>query len=414
MRAPKLEAQRSSRARFKVLILTLTHGEGHLRVANALREALIETNPDLQVQVVNALAHFTRWFRFYYDSYQIPLKYCPRVWGWIERLQHEGASTGPDWLYRWGAQPLFRFMLEFEPDVVVVTEVGLCELTAEFKRERSGHFTLIAAPTGFDIDRAWAQPEVDLYFVAPGEAANCLHLAGVPLAKLLLCGVPVDPAFRLPTDRGTVREFLRVRCDLPLLVVQFGGAGFGKPGVIVTELKKLQLPLQVVLISGRNQALQKKLQYLCASHPIFRVLGWVDNMHEWITAADLVLGKPGGTVTVEAINSGTPFLAFDPLPGEERRNCDLLERWRVGYYLRCSEQLAPTIARLLASAEKLQRAHEYALARALPDAAYDAARAILRLSYSSGPVRDTAKELARESADGQAPARRETRTLTVR
>jgi processive 1,2-diacylglycerol beta-glucosyltransferase len=139
----------------------------------------------------------------------------------------------------------------------------------------------------------------------------------------------------------------------------------------------LQDPLQTVFISGRNRRLEMELHNVCRALPHSRVFGWIENMHEWMVAADLLVSKPGGGTVVEAINSGLPFVAFDPLPGAERRACDLIERWQVGRWARRTSDLAPTIARLLTDRQELQQMRGRTLALARPRAAYDAAQAIL-------------------------------------
>ena len=73
----------------KILILTVPHGASHQRASNALKTALLETQPEIRVEVVDALEHCTRWFRAYYNSYEIPLKYWPSLWQWIESLQDQ-------------------------------------------------------------------------------------------------------------------------------------------------------------------------------------------------------------------------------------------------------------------------------------------------------------------------------------
>ena len=363
-------------------MLTLPHGAAHERMASTLRKAILQIDPSAIVEVVNALDHCARWFRAFYNSYEIPLRYWPGLWGWIESIQHKGSSTAPGWVYRQGAQPLFRLIRAFDPDVGVATEVGLCELAAMFKRETEARFCLVAVPTGVDIDRAWAQDAVDLYVVAPGEAEAQSRVAGVPRAKVLPCGFPIDPAFASLPDRAAARRSLQMSCDVPLVVVEFGGTGLGKPRHIWMELRKLQQPVQACFISGKNRRLKHQLQLLCAGDRRYRVLGWVDNMHEWLAAADLLVGKPGGSIMWEAVSSGTPFLALDPLPGEERRNCDWIEERGVGYWVRSPQDLAPYISSLLADREKLRSLSQRTLPLARPRAAYVAAEAILTLPYS--------------------------------
>jgi processive 1,2-diacylglycerol beta-glucosyltransferase len=371
----------------KILILTVSHGASHERASAALGKALLEARPDLTVTTWNGLERSARWFRLYYDSYQIPLRHWPRLWGWVENIQHRSRSTGPGWLYRRGAQPLFSHIETFGPDVVIATEVGMCELAAMLKRETAARFRLVALVTGVDADRAWAQPEVDLYVTAPGDPAGEIEAAGVPHAKILPCGQPVDPAFaslsHTATVKATVRARLGIRSDLPMALVLFGGTGWGKPRGIVEALNQVEQPLQAVFVTGRNQRLEEDVRSLCHDNRRCRVLGWVDNMHEWMAAADLLVSKPGASTLMEALSCGLPLLAIDPLPGNERRACDWIEKQRVGCWIKNPPSLGPSIARLLENPAELKLLRERAQAWARPRAAYDAADAILKLVVGS-------------------------------
>jgi processive 1,2-diacylglycerol beta-glucosyltransferase len=50
-------------------------------------------------------------------------------------------------------------------------------------------------------------------------------------------------------------------------------------------------------------------------------------MHELMTVADLIITKPGGLTSSEALALGRSLLILDPIPGQEAANSDfLLER----------------------------------------------------------------------------------------
>jgi processive 1,2-diacylglycerol beta-glucosyltransferase len=136
--------------------------------------------------------------------------------------------------------------------------------------------------------------------------------------------------------------------------------------------------LQAVLVTGRNRQMEGRVRRQCQRSPRFRVLGWVNNMHEWLAAADLLVSKPGGMTVAEAINSGVPLLALDPLPGAERRACDLVEKWQVGYWIKRAAGLAPVIERLLDNPQEIERLRASARTLARPHAAREAAEAILK------------------------------------
>lgn len=366
----------------RVLILTLHHGATHLRLSRALEKALLQLRPDLSVEVVDALAHCTPWFRAYYNSYEIPLKYWPRLWDYIESHQFEGETSGPWWLYRLGARPLFRYIEAFAPDVVVATEVGLAEMAIIHKREFGARYSLVGAQT-FTFERPWAQPEVDLFISHPGEVAAQIRSLGVPHEKVLECGVLVDPAFVPTTDRPALRAHLGLQNDLAALLVNFGGSGKGKPRKVVSELRKVQHPFQAVFIARRDESLRKELVRLTAGMAHARVLTWVDNMHEWMAAADVLLSRAGGGVVAESLNCGLPILVFDAPPGNERRFCQMIERsWHTGYWVKRSGELASRIEHLLTHPEELRELRTNALQHGYPEASCIAAEAVLNL----GPI----------------------------
>jgi processive 1,2-diacylglycerol beta-glucosyltransferase len=374
-------AEPANSERPRVLILTLHHGATHVRLSRALEKALLQLRPHLKVEVVDALAYCTPWFRAYYDSYEIPLKYWPGLWDVIESHQYEGETSGPWWLYRRGARPLRRYIEAFAPDVVVATEVGLGEMAIIHKREYGGRYFLVGAQT-FSFERPWAQPEVDLFISHPGEVAKQIRNMGVPQEKILECGVLVDPEFVPSSDRAGLRARLGLQNDLPVFLVNFGGSGKGRPKEVVAELRKVQQPFQVVFIARRNQELRAELLQLTEGMPHVQVLGWVDNMPEWMAAADMLLSRAGGGIVAESLNCGCPMLVFDAPPGNERRFCQMIEEnWHTGYWVKHPGEMAARIDHLLAHPEELAQLRSNALQQGYPDATRVAAEALLHLAW---------------------------------
>jgi processive 1,2-diacylglycerol beta-glucosyltransferase len=57
-------------------------------------------------------------------------------------------------------------------------------------------------------------------------------------------------------------------------------------------------------------------------------------MDEYMSASDLIVGKPGGLTTAEAMAKNLIFVVVNPIPGQEERNSDhLLEK---GCAIRCN------------------------------------------------------------------------------
>ncbi len=374
-----------------VLILTVSHGASHRRAAEALQAALLELCLDARAEVVDALAHCTRWFRAYYDSYEIPLRYWPALWRRIEAIQHRSRSTGPYWLYRQGAQPLFDFIETWNPDAVVATEVGLCELAAMLKRERGTRFQLAALEL-MDFNQAWIQQEVDLFLASHPDLAAELVTAGAPPGKVVCCGIPIHLSFGSVPEREEARYRLNLHPELPLLLVLFGGTGFGKASEITAALQRVHQPFQSVFIAGRNARLKAQLRRFASALPNCRVLGWVDNVRDWMAAADLLISKPGGSTLFEAAACGLPVLAFAPLPGNEERTCRWIEKWRAGLWARRPAELAAMVDQLLAKPAELRDLRQRTQVLARPHAAYEAARWVLALATEGNQRKGNANE----------------------
>jgi processive 1,2-diacylglycerol beta-glucosyltransferase len=175
---------------------------------------------------------------------------------------------------------------------------------------------------------------------------------------------------------------------MPVLLILFGGAGFGDPDKILPQLKKIRRSVQMVFIAGRNERLVGELERRCRDNPYSTVRGWVDNMHEWMAAADLLLSKPGASTVNEAINAGLPLVAFAPLPGNERRLCDCIEKWQVGRWARKAKDISVILNYLLSSPQDRRPFRKNAQAMALPRAAYDGAEAILKCWRSQEDTND--------------------------
>jgi len=204
-------------------------------------------------------------------------------------------------------------------------------------------------------------------------------MAGAPRERILCCGQPIDPAFASLPTREVAQMRLGVEPKIPLLLIMFGGTGFGKPQGLVDALRKVPHAWQAVFITGRNARLEGEVRKVCDGLPRVRVLGWVENIPEWMVAADLMISKPGGATLTEGFACGLPMLAINPLPGNERRTCRWIEKWGAGHWIKRAGDLAPMVARLLANREELDLLRQKALSLARPRAAYDGADAILKL-----------------------------------
>src|SRR5207245_4203476 len=98
--------------------------------------------------------------------------------------------------------------------------------------------------------------------------------------------------------------------------------------------------------------------------------------HELMAVSDLVLSKPGGLTSSEALAMGKPLFILNPIPGQEAANSDfLLERGAAAKVNRV-EDLPYRLEKLLGS-DKLVEMAAAAKALGRPNAAQQICRVVL-------------------------------------
>lgn len=107
-----------------------------------------------------------------------------------------------------------------------------------------------------------------------------------------------------------------------------GGCGLLDPDFFrAMEEADWAADMQFIVICGRNERLQRHLEEWAASSPLHvRVEGYVQPVHEYMAMSDLLITKPGGVTTTEAVVQRLPLLVYKPLPGQEQDNIRYLVR----------------------------------------------------------------------------------------
>jgi len=167
----------------------------------------------------------------------------------------------------------------------------------------------------------------------------------------------------------------------PVILVSAGGNGAEAVEAIMRPLRGMRRPAVVIAMCGRNETMRRRLApYGRARGPVeFRVMGYTTIMDEWMAAADLMVGKPGGLTTSEALARGLPLAVVSPIPGQEERNSDVL--LEEGAAIRCNNlpAIGWKIDRLLADPRRVAAMKRNALRLGRPHAARDVIRQALEL-----------------------------------
>jgi processive 1,2-diacylglycerol beta-glucosyltransferase len=316
----------------RVLILSASAGAGHVRAAQALEQAFAETEMAPAVQHADALDYVLPPVRQVYgDGYLELVTRAPAVLGWLydaldEPGRHARLRTALD---ACTTRPLARLLETTEADWIVCTHFLPAAFASALKARGRLQARLAAVVTDFDVHGLWVVPHVDRYFVALEETRRHLARLGVPAARITVSGIPIDPVF---ADSRHALAMARKHGLDPArwrILVTAGGFGVGPVERLVGALLDLRHPAQVVVICGRSAELMQRLDAVAAARPAdgpvsLRAVGYTRAMDEYMAAADLLVGKPGGLTTAEALARGLPMVIVHPIPGQEERNADHL------------------------------------------------------------------------------------------
>ncbi|HEY0407226.1 MAG TPA: glycosyltransferase [Pyrinomonadaceae bacterium] len=371
----------------KVLVLSASAGAGHVRAAQAVENALNEMQVARAVRHVDTLDYTNKLFRRLYSRAYLDLvNNAPEVLGWLydqldKPWKNERRRLALDKL---NTRPFVKLLKDFQPEIVVCTHFLPAEIISWLRAKERLSCRQVIIVTDFDVHAMWLCHHYEGYFVALDETREHLLKLGIPSSKLTVSGIPIDPVFAQPKDKQEMRRKHNLATDRTTILVSAGGFGVGSIEHLMMPLMELRHPAQIISICGRNEEMKLKVDELASrlpsdSHIAVKALGYTTEMDELMAASDIVLGKPGGLTTSEALARGLVFVIVNPIPGQEERNSDhLLEE---GVAIRCNNLpvLAYKVDKLLDNEARFRSMQANARRLARPRAAYDIVAKMLEI-----------------------------------
>jgi processive 1,2-diacylglycerol beta-glucosyltransferase len=371
-----------------VLFLSASVGEGHTSAAQAVSAAVVERQPQMHCQVVDSYRYASQVFhRVASNGYIGMVKMLPALYAYLyDQAERATKVSGfKTWLHHYTAVNLRPVITELAPDVVVCTHAFPCGVMAEFKRCYADAPPAVGVVTDFVVHPFWIHRNIDAYAVATSEMRHALIARGVPSERISVTGIPVDARFGLPASRRSLRRSLNLDTERTSVLVMGGGVGIGPLEKAMVAIDRLAHDVQTVVVVGKNASLERRLREAARMlrRPA-RIVGFVANVFDYMRAADILVSKPGGMTSSEALTARLPLIMLQPLPGQEERNTRYLEDRGVGIRVQTSKELAETLARLLGDPVALDRMRHAANKLAKPDAAAAVAGVIESLTTRAG------------------------------
>lgn len=369
----------------RVLVLSASVGVGHVRAAQAVELALRQLDPDAVVMNRDVLELTTAAFRQVYGKAYLDLvNKAPHFLGYFyDRMDRPSSPQRKSDKLRLAMEklnmvPFLRFLQKEPWDIIVNTHFLSAELIASLRQKGKLATPQFTVTTDFETHRLWVNQPCDHYFTATEEGAAYLHHWGVPASDTTVTGIPIHPVFSQMKDRDTCLKRQGIQGDRPIVLQLAGGFGVGPIEKIFHGILAIDVPLQIVVVAGRNDDAKKKLERTAAPdrHRV-KVLGFTDQIDELMALADIVVSKPGGLTTSEVLARGAVMAIVNPIPGQESRNSDFLLENGAAVKINNIATLAHKLTPLLRDPARLASRKENARRIGKPQAAFHVARRAL-------------------------------------
>ena len=400
-----------------ILLLIADTGAGHRSAANAITAAMTlltadevlgepplprnAHDPGWKAVVVDAFANCGRFpLRNGVSLYGPAIQYSPRLYGQIYHFTNTRTrfDTALRLCQPFLRQGLRRLIARTRPDIIVSIHPLLNHITLQVLRDLRVRIPVVTVVTDLvSIHCAWMAPGVNAC-VVPTETARVQALAaGIPRKRIHQLGMPIHPRFAQVEGRS--REDLRAKLGLdpalPVLLMVGGGEGAGGLAAAIKALSAEDLPAQLVVIAGRNQQLRADLERARDQFRMpMRVFGFVENMPDFMHAADILVTKAGPGTICEAMACELPIVLMGAVPGQEEGNVDFVRENGLGVVIDTPQDLPHVLRELLDShTPRLAALRQAVRGVSQPRASFDIARLVL--SYLPGSTTPSVWDLRR-------------------
>lgn len=360
---------------------------GHHSATIAIERAVKSLSPTAETLNINAFKYTNPISEKVINRiYMSVIKNAPQVWDYLYDNPKVAKRLAKikDAVHKFNSPKLKNLFDRFKPDAVLCAQAFPCGMVADYKKDYGSSLPLLAVLTDYIPHSYWVYDNVDYYITPSEEVAERLVKKGVPAHKIRPLGIPFDHRFNSPFNKTKVMQKLKLDPGIKTVLIMGGGQGLGPVKSALRQLKKLKREFQVIVVAGSNKKLYNSLKRKIKRYnKKLLVFGYVDNINELMGVSDILISKPGGITTAEALSKKIPLVIVRPIPGQEASNTAYLTLKEAAIKVDEVKNIGVVIEELLENPEKLKRLSEHAARIAKPNAAMDIAKLLLGLCHKN-------------------------------
>jgi len=353
----------------KLLVLTCSTGGGHNVTANAICEHFTAHGHEcVVIDCLRFLPSLTA--KILSEGHIFLYRNAPKLFGIGYRYEENHDTKLIRTQFMACAKEFTKHAQELGGDATISSHPFAALITTAAKRRCGLDIPNFFVATDYTCCPGVSDTEQDLYFIPHAELLSTFSQCGIPKDRLVPSGIPVRPAFYKKHTQEQARDLLYLPQTGKVLLLSCGSMGAGPMQELSVLLDRSMAPEDhLIVICGTNGRLLRSLQKKNLSGRV-RLLGFTDQIDLYMDAADLILTKPGGISTTEALTKRLPLVYVDAVPGCETRNLEFIVSRGYAFTAETPAQLAALCADLLGNEQRLNT-WRTKLEEAFPDCAID-------------------------------------------
>ena len=273
-----------------------------------------------------------------------------------------------------------NFVKSYNPDFIVSTHPLPMILVSHSKEKDLIDLQSSMVVTDFGCHSFWVDPGVNFYFCATDVVAKCLVGYGADPTKMVVTGIPIHTKFATILNKQATVKKLKLDPKLKTVLIVGGQFDFAALQKVVGGIKKQnEGKVQFLLVAGRDKELEIALNGSdLGKDKNINVYGFVDNMEEMMSAADLIFSKAGGLTVSECLAKGLPMVINKVIPGQEEDNVNYLVDKGAAVKADDFDGIISAVNDLLDNPEKLKKMQQVAKSIGHPNSATDLADFVMK------------------------------------
>lgn len=357
----------------KWLFLSCHTGEGHNSAARAIIKAAEQHGIDCIL--ADPLSFGSEWAeRAASNTYNSIIQKAPAAFGVVYRageLFEKTGVTSPVFLANaLYAKNLKSYLQAERFDAVICTHLYGMEAMTAVRKRLTDTTPCFGVLTDYACIPFFAETELDRYFIPHADLMEELVDKGMDREKLLPTGIPVSLEYANPRGKAAARNALVIPEKRRVYLVMSGGMGSGNLQSICDSFAQLERADQTVyVLVGRNDELCEKLRDRYRKQKSIQIITFTTQVYLFMEAADVLITKPGGLSSTEAITLGIPMIHLLSIPGCETRNADFFVRHGMSLLAESPLDAVEKAIKLVEDPQQRERMKDNQRAHAHPDAA---------------------------------------------